>query len=104
MKGYGVRLIYDDQILPNIELKVATTTTQRYAIANAYKAIIDNTYSTKVSPIELQIAYKLYLGSDKDLSDAVFLYTLFEKVIDHKELSKWCSTFSVDCRILEADE
>ena len=103
-QGYGVRLMYDDQILPNIELKVATTTTQKYAIANAYKVIINNMYSTRVSPLELQIAYKLYLGSDKDVSDAVFLYTLFEKVLDHGELSRWCSAFSVNCRILEAGD
>lgn len=103
-QGYGVRLMYDDQILPNIKLKVATTTTQKYAIANAYKVIINNMYSTRVSPLELQIAYKLYLGSDKDVSDAVFLYTLFEKVLDHGELSRWCSAFSVNCRILEAGD
>jgi len=27
-----------------------------------------------VSPLELQIVYKLWLGSDKEFEDAVFLY------------------------------
>ena len=29
-----------------------------------------------ISPIELQIAYKIYLGSDKDYEDARYLYLL----------------------------
>jgi len=30
-----------------------------------------------ISPLELQIAFKLYLGSDKDIEDAAYLYEIF---------------------------
>ena len=35
-----------------------------------------------VSPIELQIPYRLYLGSDKDIEDAVYLWMLFWETLD----------------------
>ncbi|HOI59448.1 MULTISPECIES: hypothetical protein [unclassified Methanoculleus] len=35
-----------------------------------------------VSPIELQIPYKLNLGSDKDIEDAVYLWMLFREMLD----------------------
>ena len=50
----------------------------------------------RVSPIELQIVYKLYLGSEKNVGDAVFLYTLFRDYIDRRELEKWCTVLRVD--------
>lgn len=100
--GYGVRLMLDEQILPNIELKIAKTTIQSYAIANSYGVIINGEHRVRISPLELQIAYKLYLGSDKDVGDAVFLYTLFRDVLDDYELMKWCSALHTDCSVLEA--
>ena len=35
-----------------------------------------------ISPIELQIHYKLYLSSDKDIEDAVYLWVLFREMLD----------------------
>lgn len=35
-----------------------------------------------ISPIELQIPYKLYLSSDKDIEDAVYLWVLFREMLD----------------------
>jgi len=101
-QGYGIRLMLDEQILPNIELKIAETTIQNYAIANSYKVIINSEHHVRISPLELQIAYKLYLGSDKDVGDAIFLYTLFRDVLDSDELRKWCTALHTDCSALEA--
>jgi len=52
-------------------------------------------------PPELQIVYKLYLGSDKDVGDAVFLYTLSKDDIDVNELERWCRELKVNCGVLE---
>ena len=44
-----------------------------------------NRYHINTSSLELQIAYKLYLGSDKDLDDARHLYRLLkDKLNDTK--------------------
>jgi len=61
---------------------------------------VNGKYVVKISPLELQIAYKLYLGSERDVEDAVFLYTLFRDVLDSTELEKWCRELNVDCSIL----
>jgi len=101
VKGYSIRFMYRDTIFPNIEFKFSSTTIHGYAITNSYKAIINNEHVVKISPPELQIAYKLYLGSDKDIGDAVYLYTILRDNIDSSELEKWCRELGVNCSILE---
>jgi len=61
---------------------------------------VDGRYTIRVSPLELQIAHKLYLGSEKDIGDAVFLYALFKEALDTAELEKWCRELRVDCSVL----
>jgi len=101
VKGYSIRFMYRDTIFPNIEFKFSSTTMHGYVITNSYKAIINNGHVVKISPPELQIAYKLYLGSDKDIGDAVYLYTILRDSIDSSELEKWCRELGVNCSILE---
>jgi hypothetical protein len=45
--------------------------------------------------LELQIAYKLFLGSDKDLQDARHLYDLFRDNIDKEAISDYASQLNV---------
>jgi len=103
-EGYGVRFMYRDIILPNVEVKLARTSIHRYALAHGIKVVVNNEFVVRISSLELQIAYKLYLGSGKDVGDAVFLYTLFKDYLDRKELEKWCTILRVDCRILEEED
>ena len=100
-EGYAVRFTYRQYMVPNIEFKLARTALQRAAVDDSYTVIVNDRYKIRVSPIELQIAYKLYLGSEKDVGDAVFLYTLFRRVIDTGELRYWCRRLRVDCGLLE---
>lgn len=100
-EGYSVRFMYRDIVLPNIELKLARTGAHRYALTHAIEVVVNDRSTIRVSPIELQIAYKLQLGSEKDVGDAVFLYTLFRDYIDSGELEKWCTELRVDCKVLE---
>ncbi len=100
-KGYSIRFMYKDTILPNIEFRVANTDLHNYVITNSLKVVVNNEYIIKISSLEIQIAYKLYLGSDKDIGDAIFLYNLFKEIINHGELYRWCSRLGVECKILE---
>ncbi len=99
-QGYGVRFMYKDVILPNIEFKLASTEYHTYSIKQAYEVILNNRFKLRIAPMELQIAYKLYLGSSKDVGDAVFLYELFKPVINHEKLKEWCRKLGVDAGIL----
>lgn len=99
-EGYGLRFMYKDIVIPNVEVKIASTAFHRHALTNHIKVVLNERYTLRVSPLELQIAYKLYLGSDKDVSDAVFIYTLFKEHLNPKELNQWCRELVVDCSIL----
>ena len=91
-------------ILPHVEAKLATTSLHRQSLAGSVRVVVNEAYTTRISPLELQIAYKLYLASDKDVGDSVFLYTLFKNAINMEELSRWCGELGVDCEVLEAGE
>ncbi len=104
VKGYGVRFMYKDIVLPNIEFKLTSTVIHKYAIGNSYRAVLNDKDIIRISPLELQIAYKLALGSGKDIGDAVFLYALFREALDLEELYNWCNRLRADCGILEAGE
>ena len=98
-EGYGVRFMHEGVVLPNVEVKLARTSAHRYALAHAIRVVVNDRFTIRISPLELQIAYKLYLGSEKDVGDAVFLYTLFKDYVDHVELDEWCKRLGVGCKI-----
>ncbi len=100
-RGYAVRFMYDDVVIPNIEFKYASNPLHEYSLNNAYTVVVNNEYKLRIAPLELQIAYKLYLGSDKDIGDAVFLYELFKPVLRRSMLREWCRRLGVDTGILE---
>ena len=100
-QGFSIRFMQQDTPVPNVELKFAVSTLHHYALANPVEVLLNARWRLRVSPLEMQIAYKLKLGSDKDIGDAVFLYTLLENQLDHQELKKWCTTLKADCQLLE---
>lgn len=100
VQGYNVRFMYQNIVVPNVEFKFVSNRFHRYSIDNAYTVVINEMNRVRIAPLELQIAYKLRLGSEKDIGDAVFLYTLFKPVINHVELERWCEEFNVDMSIL----
>ena len=66
-----------DLPIPNIEFKIIKTDIDRHSFDNKLKVILDEKILF-ISPLETQIAYKLYLGSGKDLEDAKHLYEMFK--------------------------
>lgn len=66
-----------------------------YSLDNGLRAFLrDNQES--VSPIELQIAYKLYLGSDKDVEDAIYLWEIFKENIDREKLNHFMKKMNLE--------
>ena len=48
-----------------------------------------------ISPIELQIPYKLYLGSDKEIEDAIYLWDIFKGKIEVNRLMGFMKALNV---------
>ncbi|MFW6004805.1 MAG: hypothetical protein ACOCPV_04140 [Halodesulfurarchaeum sp.] len=53
-------------------------------------------HTIPVGPLELQIAYKLSLGAQKDIEDAVHLYMLFEESLSEPRLEEWVLKLGVE--------
>ncbi len=90
----GIRIANTGQFIPNIELKFFKDAVDLSVFQNRLEVILPKA-SVFISPIEIQIAYKLYLGSPKDIEDALFLFEIFRKYLDYKMLKELMKTFNV---------
>ncbi len=71
--------------IPNIEFKFPKVDLDRWVLKNSRRVLL-NGKTIRISPVELQIAYKLFLNSEKDIEDARYLYRLFAEKLDQNLL------------------
>ena len=93
-KGMGIRIAKKGQFIPNIELKFLKDDVDRHVLENRTAVNIPGA-SLYISPIDIQIAYKVYLGSDKDIEDAVYLWEIFKPDLDYPRMKSWMKKFGV---------
>lgn len=93
-KKMGIRVAKKDQFIPNIELKFLKDEVDRSVFQNRLEVILPDAH-VFISPIEIQIAYKLYLGSPKDIEDALFLFEIFREHLDQARLKEQMKAFHV---------
>ncbi len=48
-----------------------------------------------ISPIEVEIPYKLYLGSEKDIEDALYLWDIFKDYLDMSLIRRFMKELNV---------
>lgn len=77
-----IRFSKKDEFIPNFELKFPKSDLDIWTLSEKKKVFINN-YKVFISSLELQIPYKLYLGSEKDIEDARFLYKCFKDHLDN---------------------
>ena len=92
--GDNIWVAPTDQVAPHLEVKFARDEFDRASLENAITARISGKTSP-IGPLELQIAYKLYRGAQKDVEDAVHLYTLFEESLSMSRLKEWVTRLDV---------
>lgn len=83
--GFPLRFSKIGSFIPNIELKYPKNELGYWTLQNKIKVIVNNK-TINISPFELQIPYKLYLGSPKDIEDAKYLYIIFKESLDRKKM------------------
>ncbi len=90
-EGDRIRIAEKGTMIPNFEVWFAKPTLERTVLSDPLIAHLGDN-ALNVSPIELQIAYKLQLaqGADsvtgKDFEDALDLYLTFEEQLNTDEL------------------
>ena len=94
-EGSSLRYAENGTWAPNFELKFVKKPLDRHTIDNKMEVTFDTKYSMYISPIELQVAFKLWLGSDKDYEDARYLYNIFRGYMDIKKLSGFITELHV---------
>lgn len=93
LSEHAIRFFEKGSPIPNIEFKIIKTELEEYAFNNKIKVVFGADLLF-ISPIELQIAFKLFLAaegtdkelqSDKDIEDARHLYKQFKEKINKVE-------------------
>lgn len=104
LEQHAIRFFEKSKPIPNIEFKQINTEIQKYALENKIKLILKNTILF-ISPLELQIAYKLSLisakdfdeiSSDKDFEDALHIYKTFKEKLDIEKLIYFINLLKVN--------
>lgn len=90
----GIRAAEKDMVIPNMEMKFAKDDFDRYALSHRLEAVF-NGVSVYISPIELQIPYKIYLGNEKDIEDAIYLWDIFKGKLDIELLERFMRELNV---------
>jgi hypothetical protein len=90
----GIRIAKKGQFIPNIELKFLKDDIDRSVLRDRVEVNLPGA-RVYISPIDIQIAYKMYLGSQKDIEDALYLWEIFKDDLDHEHVKKWMKTFGV---------
>jgi succinate dehydrogenase flavin-adding protein (antitoxin of CptAB toxin-antitoxin module) len=90
----GIRIAKKGQFIPNIELKFLKDDIDRSVLRDRVEVNLSGVREY-ISPIDIQIAYKMYLGSQKDIEDALYLWEIFKDYLDHEDVKKWMKTFGV---------
>lgn len=83
-----------DEMVPHLEMKYVSDRFDRASLARRIPARIGDG-EVPIRPIELQIAYTLWMGSRTDLEDAHHLYTLFGESLSIDELESWVQDLGV---------
>ena len=83
-----------DEVAPHIEVKPSTDRFDRASLEHRIRARIGGE-ELPIGPLELQIAYKLSLGTRTDFEDAVHLFTLFAESLSTEELERWVRALDV---------
>jgi len=70
---------------PNTEFKLAFKEHDLESLNNSIELILSENRII-ISPLEMHIAFKMHLGSEKDFRDAKHVYDVFKEHIDRKKL------------------
>jgi len=94
-EGLAIRIAKSNTFEPNIEMKFPKRGTDFYSLENRIKVILGSG-TLQVGSLELSIAYKLFLGSEKDIEDARFLFKLLGNNIDTGMLKTFVRQLKVE--------
>ena len=100
-EGSRIRIAEEGEMYPNFETWFVSNDVEREALSNPLTVTFDER-QIEISPLELQIAYKLRLAqaadslSGKDFEDALHLYLTFEERFNTEQLETYVNELGVE--------
>ena len=91
----GIRAAKKDTIIPNIEMKFVKDDIDNFTLKNHVNVMLNKKFNFFISPIEIEIPYKLYLGSEKDIEDALYLWDIFQRKLDKELMNRFMNELNV---------
>lgn len=95
LANLSLRFSEKGRFIPNMEFKFPKNELDFWTLRERREVLLNN-HRLFISPLELQIPFKLYLGSQKDIEDAVHLYSLFKDKLDLKLLREFTRKLKIE--------
>ena len=98
MTKHAIRFSKKGIFMPNMEICFPRTGLAEWVLGHKEGMKLNNA-EIFISPIELQVTYKIFLGSDKDIEDARYLYRLFKDSMDIGLMEEFAGKLKINHRI-----
>ena len=92
--GEPVSMAPSDQVIPYLEVTFADDEVDEECLRGSMTAEVGDA-ELPIGPLELQVAYKLYLVHRTSFEDAVDLYSMVEERLDQPKLRQWCERLGI---------
>ncbi|MDD9953022.1 MAG: hypothetical protein OXR66_01665 [Candidatus Woesearchaeota archaeon] len=99
-ENMALRFAYHGEYAPNMEVKFPHGVHSLFSLKNR-REVLFNGKQLFISPLELQIPFKLHMGSDKDLEDAKHLYNFFQEHLERELYDDFLRKFNITPKTLE---
>lgn len=94
-EGIAWRVAEKGMVAPNMELKKPKDKLDFLSLNHALTVVLNKKYRMNIAPLELQIAYKFFLGTPKDEQDAQYIYDAVKDKIDKGKLVSFARELKV---------
>ncbi len=98
--GLAIRIAKTNTAIHNFEIKFPKKDTDFLSLSNPLKVVM-NDKELLTSPLEIQIAFKFWLGGDKDIEDGTHLYELFKKDLNNDLLNEMGRKLNVTKKMMK---
>lgn len=99
-KALSIRAAKKDTVIPNFEIKYAKKETDFLSLRKPMKVIVNGT-ELLMSPLEIQIPFKVWLGTEKDIEDATHIYELFKDKIDKNMMGRISKELKIEKKMVK---
>lgn len=98
--GLAIRVAEKGKWIPNFELKFPKKKLDSKILRSPLKVVVKRR-TFFMSPLEVQIPFKLWLGSDKDIEDAVHIHELFKGKLNKELMASMVKELKVEKEMIK---